>query len=327
MEAFKPSVLRQQAGEALQNATYPPKKFVLIHTSVALGLTLLITALNFLLNQQIAQTGGLAGMGMRSILSTVQSVLEFAVNAALPFWEIGIVFAALCWVSRQPVTPAGLFQGFHRFGKVLGLFLLQGGIFVVLAIGVVQFSTTLFLFSPMSAKALQIMEPLMEEMDVMSQTIPVLSAEQMAAMSEAVRPLLIMTLVLYLAVALPLFYKLRFTQFSVMDGNSVFAAFVHSFRSTKGHVFHLIRLDLHFWWYYLLQLVGLGLCFGDVILEGIGITLPMSQETGFFLFYVLGVLVQWMLLWQCRGTVTATYAAAYKSFWKRPPTPREQNLP
>ena len=110
MEAFKPSVLRQQAGEALQNATYPPKKFVLIHTSVALGLTLLITALNFLLNQQIAQTGGLAGMGMRSILSTVQSVLEFAVNAALPFWEIGIVFAALCWVSRQPVTT-GVYAG------------------------------------------------------------------------------------------------------------------------------------------------------------------------------------------------------------------------
>ena len=327
MEAFKPSVLRQQAGEALQNATYPPKKFVFIHTSAALGLTLLITALNFLLNQQIAQTGGLAGMGLRSILSTVQSVMEFAVNAALPFWEISMVFAALCWVSNQPVTPPELLQGFRRFGKVLGLFLLQGGIFVMLGIGVVQFSTTLFLFSPMSAKALQVMEPLMEEMDVMSQTIPVLSAEQMATMTEAIRPLLIMTLVLYLAVALPLLYRLRFTQFSIMDGNSVFAAFVHSFRSTKGHMFHLIRLDLHFWWYYLLQAVGLGLCFGDILLESIGITLPIPQNTAFFLFYVLGALVQWVLLWQCRGKVTATYAMAYKSFWKRPPTPREQNLP
>jgi len=149
----------------------------------------------------------------------------------------------------------------------------------------------------------------------------------MTAMTQALLPLFVIFGVLYLAVAIPVFYRLRFAQFSLMDGNAVFSAMVHSFRTTKGHTLHLLRLDLHFWWYYLLQAVGLALCFGDVLLTAFGVTLPFSEDTAFFLFYILGVLVQWAVLWQFRGNVVTTYTLAYKSFWKRPPTPREQNLP
>lgn len=326
MEIFKPSVLQQQAGVVLDSAAYPPKKLVLIHTSVALGASLLTTALNFFLSQQIAQTGGLSGMGLRSILSTIQSVMELGVTVALPFWEMGLIFAALCWINSQQAAPQSLLQGFRRFGAVLALQLMQGFLFFMIAIGILYLSIMLFMFSPLSASLMQIMEPVLQDLSVLQQ-MPVFTDEQMAAINQAILPMFVIFGVLYLLVALPLFYRLRFTGYSLMEGTNALYAMVHSMRVTKNHVFHLIRLDLHFWWFYLLQAVGLVLCFGDVLLTRIGIELPFSNNTAFFLFYILGALVQWLLLWQYQGKVRATYALAYKSFWQKPPTPREQNLP
>lgn len=328
MAVLKPSQLRLEAEEALQKAAYHPKRLVLIHTAASLGVALLITVLNFILSRQIAGTGGLAGLGTRSLLETAQSVLEFISMVATPFWEIGLIFAVICWIKGTDAEPGSLLQGFRRIGQVLLLQLLRGLLFMSLGMGVLNFCIILFMATPLSGNMTQLMTPLiMDGMSPQQMEAMMNSAEFMAATGEALLPLMAIVFALFAAVALPFYYRLRFMEFSVMDGNGAMAAMVHSMRMTKKNCLQLVKLDLSFWWYYLLQLLCLVLCYGDLILPALQIQLPFTDDTAFFLFFLLGSACQCLLFWQCRGKVLATYGMAYRALWQKPPTAREQNLP
>ena len=91
---LKVSELHNQANARLENAGNP-KRLALIHTAIALGASFLLTLINYLLSLGIADTGGLDGVGTRTLLSTAQAMLELAVMLALPFWQLGIFYAAL----------------------------------------------------------------------------------------------------------------------------------------------------------------------------------------------------------------------------------------
>lgn len=328
MAVLKPSQLRLEAENVLQNAPYSPKKLVLLHTAVSLGLALLITVLNFVLSRQIAGTGGLAGLGTRSVLSTIQSVLEFASMVAMPFWEIGLVFAMLCWIKGEPAQPASLLQGFRRVGQVLLLKFARGLLFIAVGMGALNLGMILFLVTPLSGSVNQLMEQLMQGGMTQQQVEELMSsADFVAASTKALLPLVAIFGVLFAAVAVPIFYRLRFAEFSVMDGTGSLAALIHSLRMTKKNCLQLVKLDLSFWWYYLLQLLCLGLCYGDLLLPALNIQLPFSEDTAFFLFFLLGTACQCLLFWQLRGKVLATYGMAYRALWRKPPTAREQNLP
>lgn len=328
MAVLKPAALRQQAEEILQNAAYSPKKLILLHTAVSLGIALLITALNFFLSQQIAGTGGLSGLGLRTALTTAQSVLEFGNAVAMPFWEIGLLFAMLCWMKGVPAGPGSLLQGFRKIGQVLMLRLAQGLLFFAVGMGILQFCLIIYLATPLSTPIYELIEPLMEQGMTPQQIEELLvSVDFITTSTEVVLPLLILFTVLFAAVAIPLYYRIRFAEYSLMDDTRPLAALVHSTRITKKNCLQLLKLDLSFWWYYLLQLVCIALCYGDMILPLLNITLPFSAEVAFFLFFLLGSLCQGLLLWQYRGTVLTTYGAAYRQLWQKPPTPKEQNLP
>ena len=122
--------LRQRGDRCLDFAAYSPRRLVLIHTAVSLGASLVVGLLNLLFSQMIATTGGLGGMGMRSMLQTAQATLELAVTIALPFWNISLTRAALCWARGELAEPPTLLEGFRRFRSVLGVKLLTGFIFL-----------------------------------------------------------------------------------------------------------------------------------------------------------------------------------------------------
>ena len=328
MIVLKPAQLRAQAEEALRQAAYSPKRLVLIHTAVSLGVALLITVLNFILSRQIAGTGGLAGLGTRSVLETAQSALEFISMVATPFWEIGLIYAVLCWLKGESAGPDSLLQGFRRIGQVILLQLVRGLLFLSLAMGVLNFCIILFMLTPLSGGMAQLMSPLlMEGMSPQQMEAMMSSAEFMAATGEAMLPLMAGVVVLFAAVALPFYYRMRFMEFSLMDGTGALGALVHSLRMTKKNCLQLVKLDLSFWWYYLLQLLCLVLCYGDLILPALNIHLPFTEDTAFFLFFLLGTACQCLLFWQYRGKVLTTYSMAYRALWQKPPTAREQNLP
>ena len=327
MSTIQPSVLRRQAGDMLQKAPYDPKRLVLIHTSVALGASLLVTIVNYILNQQIAGTGGLSGMGLRSILSTVQAVLELAILVGTPFWEFGLLFAALRWARGEKADFQNLLQGFRRFGSVLALRLLRGGLFMLMAIAVIQLSSTVFLLTPFSKPLLEVMEPVITAAGNPQQLEAILTPELLVSVMEACIPLMLIAGALYALIALPVFYRLRFADFAVMDGAGAVSAMVQSVRATRKKSLQLVKLDFSFWWFYLLQLLCVAISYGNIILPALGITFPFSEDTALFLFYVLGSLCQLLLLWQYQASVLTCYGLAYGAFGVRPPTPREQSLP
>lgn len=326
MATIQPRQLRQRADEILQSAGSNPRKLILQHTAIALGSALLVTALNFILSNRIEVTGGLAGMGMRSVLTTVQTVLQFAVSVLLPFWEIGVVYAALRWAREEQVKFPDVCQGFRRFGPVLSLKILQGAILLALGMAASYISTVIFAMTPYAQPVMELLEPMLDEL-AMQPLEELLTPELMTAISRKSVPMFIIMGVLFAVLGIPLFYRLRFAEFVAVENGSGLMSVLQSIRVTKGSCLQLVKLDLSFWWYYLLQLVFAILCYGDIICDLLGITLPFSADTGFFLFYIVGILGQGILLWSSRAKVMAVYGLAFRELNEKPLTPRAESLP
>ena len=247
MVTINPSDLHKQADSLLTRAK-DPKKLVLIHTAIALGSSLLIAVFNYLFHLQIAETGGLSGLGLRSILETCQSILELAVSVALPFWQIGLLFAAMQWMQGEQAGFSSLLQGFQRFGSVLRFYLLYAGLFCALAFPLIYICSFLFAMTPFSAPLTEILEPIMDPSLTPQQIDALLTEEMVASMMHAMIPMFIMFGIVYLLVAIPIAYRLRFGTYGVMSGSGAMAALVESFRITRKNTLQIVKLDLHFWW-------------------------------------------------------------------------------
>jgi hypothetical protein len=84
-----------------------------------------------------------------------------------------------------------------------------------------------------------------------------------------------------------------------------------SWRMLRKNCMSLFRLDLQYWWYYLLSAIISIIGYGDLIAASLNIHLPFSSDTAFFVFYLLHLACQILLSWQTRSRITATYAVAY----------------
>lgn len=303
------SQLRRQADERLQSAVYDPKKLVLIHAAIGLGASLAVTLMGFLISLAIADTSGLSGMGTRTILETVQAMLELTVMAVMPFWNIGLVWAALCWARNQRAYPADLAQGFRRFGAVLCEKCLVAGLFMIVGFLASQIGTTLYMLTPFSGPLLE----KMAEFSAASDPNALLTEAFQAELLREMVPALVLSGVFFAALAIPMYYRIYFADYAVMDGARAFESLLISFKITYQKRWQIFKLDLSFWWFYLLQGLTVVLCYGDAILGWMGITLPMSPDASFFLFYVLGAVAQLLLLWQCQARIATAYAIAYQT--------------
>ncbi len=308
MASVKPKQLHFFARQQLRQAATPYKKVVLLHTAIALGGSLLITALNYYLSHQIAGTGGLSGMGLRSVLTTLQSVLELGMMWALPFWEIGLLFCALRWAKGEEAGYGDLLQGFRRLGAVFGLQLLRGGLFFALGIALFYVCFSIFVMTPFGVPLMEFLEPIVAAAPSLNPADALMTPEQMMAMMELMVPLFIFFGVVYIALIAVVFYRLRFAEFAVLEGSGAVKAMLGSVRITAGSALQVVKLDLYFWWFYLLQIVAVAVSYADMLL-------PVSIGVGeFFLLSIVSALCQGVLLWQCRADVVTTLAAAYKDF-------------
>ena len=323
MVTVHPKDIHRQASTLLQQRT-APNKLVLLHTAIALGCSVLLTAVYYLVSLGISNTGGLSGLGLRAMLETLQAVLELAVRVALPFWEIGLLFAALQWTSGKDADFSSLLQGFRRMGSVLACRLLTGGIFLALGISLFYICATVYVLTPFSAPLLELLAPITNTAPTPEQVQSLLTPELMTQMTQAMIPFFILFGILFLLVSIPLFYRLRFGEFGVMDGMPGSKAVLKSLHITRRNSLTLLKLDLHFWWFYLLQLMCLAISCADPLLPMLGIHLPLSASGSFFLFYGLGAALQCLLFWRFRATVLSAYCLAYRAFAQATlPTPAD----
>lgn len=305
----EPSSLRASAGESLKQSPNPGR-VILLHTGAVLLVSLLLTVADFLLNQQISATGGLSGMGLRSVLTTVQSVLRLAQLIILPFWQIGYTYYTLNVARGQTAGFSDLLEGFRRWAPVLRLKALMLGIGFLLALLCTNVSSFLFMMTPWATPAMTKMESLMSggtmTEDMMMEAIAAISQDIMV-------PVLVIFGICFLAGFLYLFFRFRLAELWLMahpDGGAL-AALRNSSILMRGNCKAMFKIDLHFWWFYLLELLVTVLCYGDVFLNALGMEMTTDAFGHYLIFFCLYIWAQMSLYWWKRNEVSVTYAHAY----------------
>lgn len=304
------SQLHHRAKSQLQNAVNP-KKLVLLHTAIALGGSFVLVVLSELINLIIADTGGLGGMGTRAIWSTIYEMLSLVVSIALPFWQMGILYIALRWARKESTAFPDLLQSFRQWGSVAGVLLLQALLYVALFFAAAYISSSIFVMTPMSNSLTELLSPFMDANLTQAQMTEMLTPQLIDTIVHASVPLLIILGVVYAIGAVFVFYRIRFANQAVMDGHTAGKALIHSFTITKRNCMRMFRVDLSYWWFYLLQVLTGVLFYADVILPLVGVTLPVPPIASTLVFYALGTACQILLLWQYEAKRLTVYALAY----------------
>ena len=293
-----------QAG-ALTAGDRRARRLALIYSGAGFGISFLLTLINFILSRQIDGTGGLAGMGMRSLLSTLQMTLTVISTAVLPFWDMGFYAAALGISRHENVEDGRLLEGFRRFRQVFAFLLLRALFLSILAVVAFYGATMVYMLLPFGDRLLDAMEPVIMSLDPEN---PDLSA--LENLYGHLIPLYITAAVAALAFVAPAFYRLRLGEWYVVDtdlrGRQALRA---SARAMKGNRWELFKLDLQFWWYYLLQLLALAVAYLDLLLPALGV--PLNADVAFFLFYTLSLAGQFLLGVFALPRIQVSYALYY----------------
>ena len=317
------SEAKEKARLSLQTAAYSPAKLALIHTAAAAALGLLITVINYFLNQNMGP-GGLAGMDTRAVLQTVQMALSTGMMVVTPFWAMGLVYTMLQVARQDDARPQSLLEGFRRFGAVLRFVLLQGALYFAVIMVCLNVATMLFTFTSLSNETYAQLEAMATDANF------VLDTEAAMALLPTLIPAYVIFGILFCVLAIPLFYRFRMAQYVLMDqkNTGALAALVLSARMMKGHRLELFRMDLSYWWYYLLQVVIAVAAYLDVLLPALGVTLPLSQDALLFGSFGVYLVLQLGFAYGCMASVQTAYGCAYDILkGQMPPLPTAPQPP
>lgn len=312
MDLHDRRALKAAARNSLAAAPYDPRKLILIHTGISVGLSLLCTIIDYVLNLQIQNTGGLGGLGTRSILSTARSVLQVIVSLGLPFWEAGYCFATIRIARGQEANPASLLEGFRRFGPLLRAMLLQSIIYTGVMILCFTVGSRIFLLTPLSDTFYEIMQSIPIESTLYGPEL-LMDEATATAIANACVPMLLIVAGLFLIAWVILSYRFRLVNYLLLDYRGLRAreALRLSGYYLRGNKLALFKLDLSFLWFYVLNVFVALLAYGDYLLVLLGISLPVSGGVAFFVFLLASLLIQGALFVRLRNRVEVTYARFY----------------
>ncbi len=316
MTLFDNKTLKGQADGVLHRAGEAPRRLVLLHTGVSIGLAMLLLLLDHFLSQGIEQTGGLAGIGLRSILQTVRQTLMLANLVLLPFWEQGIRRLGLSIWREEPISTKTLTEGFRRFGPLLRLTILRMLIVFVLTLLCSHIAGMVLMLTPVAGELMEQLMPYAEQMSADPMSVDMQAILQAIPEDVITRTSIVVAVIMGVLMAvtcLPVLYLFRLADLAVLDrpGTGARKAMVLSFRAVKRQPLRLLKLDLSYWWYYALEALCILAGYSDVILKELNITLPIGEQAAFFGAYaVYGVGIFALYLF-ARAKVETSYAGAY----------------
>ena len=302
-----PRNAKETARELLEQASHDPKKSALLYAGASVIFSLLCAAVSYFLGVAADNAGGLSGLAMRSLLQSAQSVISMASTVILLLWQFGLVSAALSYSRSENVDHHNLLDGFRMWGPILRMSLLV----LIVVIGVFMacsyISTFLFMLSPVS-------NTLYEKMGALEnagQEI-VVDDQLIIQMLPYMWGLMIIFVLLLIIIGLPVFYRYRLCEFAIMDGAAgARAAIRESKRLSINHRMGMFKLDLSFWWFYLLQGLVASVAYVDMILPLTGITLPIPAEGIFWITYGLSLGLQFLITWKFALYYQTAYAVYY----------------
>lgn len=311
MDICNTSELKACALRRLADA-HQAKCVAAIYAALTLGLSALVMLAGVVLDSQISRTTGLSGMGLRTILSTVQSLLPILSAVATLCLEVGYQSAMLRVARGQYVSPQSLRLGFDRFWVLLRCTVLEGLMLFGIALAGIYLATMIFMFTPFSSRAMELIAPLMENVTLLSPEV-VLDDAVYGQLMQAMIPAFLICVVVIGLLAIPLLFRFRMVHFVIIDrpGMGAMAALRESWKMTKGNCLRLLKLDVSLWWYYAAVILATVLCYGDVLLPMAGVNLPWSSTVSYYLFYVLYMAAQFAVYYFLRNPAETSYAIAY----------------
>ena len=302
---------KYNAGVSLRNAAYSPKILLAIHSGALIGLSLLLSLVSYILNKAIQPSGGLESLGLQAVLATAQLVLQMTQLVVTPFWTAGLCYAAIGIARGRKTVPSDLLMGFNKILPIVTSSLMIGFQYMWRVFLSVFLSSQIVAFTPAGSilyEAAQKIEDVTAEADV----VALLGDDFIPVMATYGGILLLVMLVL----VVPVFYRYRMTTYLIMDGQEKggLRAMLRSRMLMFRRRWALAKLDLSFWWYYLLLTLCASLGMGDLILQTVGVTLPMSDAVAYWVFLSLGLGSQLLVKTLAGPKVEVTYAHCYDRF-------------
>lgn len=311
--------LKNEADGVLHDAAYQPRRLVLIHTGIALGVSLLLALISYILDHSVSGDGGLSGLDTQAALATAQVVLQLASIVVMPFWQAGLLFAMLGYARNRAVDPQNLTEGFRRFVPILTSSLMMGAQYVVRGIASVYLSSILVAFTPFAAPVYELSVLLEKDPNL---DITAVHVDGMVGFYAAV---VVIFLLVFAVLALPVYYRYRMVNYIIMDDQKAggLKAMLMSRIMMHRRRMKLFKLDLSFWWFYALELLLSAISLGSVLLPLAGVVLPFSEDAGYWIFQLLYVAGQLGLYYAARPKLEMTYALCYEQFRQsaEPPAP------
>lgn len=297
--------LKKKASNRLQSGN-DPKKVVLVYAGIVALSSLVVTVVQNLLDSQISQTGGIQNIGTRSMLTTADTVLTIAQLLLVMCLTLGYTGSMLRIARGQYASPNSLKAGGERIWVLLRTRLLQMLIMTAAAFALCFLVVNVCLLTPLSNRMIAVMGTVSAE---------VLLTDDLALMGlySAMLPIML----IYLVALVPLLWYFsctyRMVDYLLIDRPQLgaFGVLRESRRMMQGNMKMMLRVDLSFWWYYLLQALVSVLIYLNMVLAPFAIGLP--PEVLYWGTVVLYLAADFALRYFFSNKVAVTYALFYDS--------------
>ena len=260
--------LKKKASNRLQSGN-DPKKVVLVYAGIVALSSLVVTVVQDLLDSQISQTGGIQNIGTRSMLTTADTVLTIAQLLLVMCLTLGYTGSMLRIARGQYASPNSLKAGGERIWVLLRTRLLQMLIMTAAAFALCFLVVNVCLLTPLSNRVIAVMGTVSAE-ELLSNGLALI------ALYSAMLPIML----IYLVALVPLLWYFsctyRMVDYLLIDRPQLgaFGVLRESRRMMQGNMKMMFRVDLSFWWYYLLQALVSVLVYLNMVLAPFAIGLP-----------------------------------------------------
>lgn len=313
MDILNPQNLRKEADRALARGR-EPKKVLLAYVLGITGLSLLSLGLSELMGSLSADQGGLSNLGTHAIYQTAQQVIPMLASFVAMCLELGYLGAMLRISRGQYADHTDLKVGFQKFWPLLRLTILQGLIFLGVGVLAVQLSSVVFAMTPWA-------QPVMDALVALEVTDPAMLTEaDVLALLEVMGPMYIIAGIVYLALLIPVLFRLRLASYCLLDDpqGRALAALGTSNRLMRRRFLPMLKVDLSLWVYYLATAVMTVVMYLDLILALLGVQLPLEGKLFSLLVYLAALVMQFGIQYLLRSRVELTYLAAYDKLREKP---------
>ena len=302
---------KQKADESLAKGR-KPKQVLLYYLGISTLVSLLVALADYYLATQLAKSSGLQMVNNRSILQTVMSILPIVQL----FVTLGLGYGylhAMMRISRGTYADQNdLKTGFRYIGPIFRCALLQGLIYLAVALVSYFVVTTAMNLSPWGSNLTESLGRMMDAIE----------AGTVYRFDTVVLVMIILYAVLSFGVCVPIMYRFRMVNYVLLDYPRSGARYAlrASTEIMQGNCLKLFMLDLSFWWYDVLLILATVIGSGDQILSLLGVRLPFQPAMASFVFFGVYLVLEFIILYFLRNKVELTYIHTYDTLVEKPET-------